>query len=684
MFKNFIPKEISWLSFNERLLQEMQDKKVPLINRIKFMGIYSSNLDEFFEVRVATLKRLALIGKKNLKAIQFDPKLILTEVKKIVFSQHDLYDRLYGNLLKELSSNNVFFINENQLNPEQKEFVDNYFNTVVRPVLFPIMVDNRFRLPSLEDRAIYLVVQMYYKNKPENKKYSIIEIPSKILNRFIILPGVRKKQYIIFLDDIIRFGLSKIYSSTGYDCFEAWDIKITRDAELDMDDDFSMSYIHKISKSLKKRKVGNPVRLGYDASMPQEMLAFILRKIQLKGDDTIIPGGRYHNFRDFIKFPDILPGKSEKPRPHVMHRDLQNSSSIISVISQKDVLLNFPYHSFDHIIDLLREASIDPKVKSIKITLYRIAKVSNVANALINAVKNRKEVIVILELQARFDEQNNIYWANVLQEEGATVIFGIPGLKVHSKLCIIEREEKNKPLKHYCIIGTGNFNGTTAQIYTDHYLLTANFQIANEISHIFEFFEKNYKVFKYKHLFVSPFTTRERLTSLINREIENASEGKPAYIDWKLNNLSDREMIDILYKASCAGVKIRLIIRGMFSLIPGVKGKSENIEARGIVDRYLEHSRVLFFCNNGDESCFISSADILQRNLNFRIEVTCPVYSSDLKQELRDIFEIQWSDNVKARVLDKEQSNRYVTDSNAKIRSQDEIYNYLKRKHEGK
>ncbi len=684
MNNHFIPKEISWLTFNERLLQEMEDKTVPLINRIKFMGIYSSNLDEFFEVRVATLKRLALLGKKSAKFITYDPKIVLSEINKIVLNQHKRYDKSYDTLLKELAKKNIHIINEKMLKGSHEEFVKEYFNSIVRARLFPVIVDNRFKLPALDDRAIYLLVQMYKSCKPNMKKYSLIEIPSGQLNRFVILPKINRKQYIIFLDDIIRYGLSKIYSSTGFDCFEAWDIKITRDAELDISDDFSVSYIHKITKSLKKRKAGNPVRLGYDASMPKEMLSFLLRKIKLTGEDTVIAGGRYHNFRDFIDFPDLLPEKTDKPKPPIRHRDLCNASSIINVIAKKDVLLSLPYQPFDYIIDLLREASIDPKVKCIKITLYRIAKISNVVNALINAVRNRKEVIVLLELQARFDEKNNIHWANVLQEEGATVIFGIAGLKVHSKLCIISREEKNDSIKHYCIIGTGNFNAITAKVYTDHFLLTSDERITNEVHHIFEFFEKNYKVFKYRHLLVSPFTAREKISSMIDAEMENASNGKPAYIDWKINNFSDIDIIHQLYKASRAGVKIRLIVRGMFSLIPEVDGMSENISARGVIDKYLEHSRVLFFCNNGNELCYITSADILPRNLNSRIEVACPIYSKEIKKELRDIFEIQWADNVKARVHDKEQSNNYIKDGNVKVRSQEEVYNYLKITHEGK
>lgn len=683
MFKAFVPKEISWLSFNERVLQEAADTSVPLINRIKFLGIYSSNLDEFFEVRVATLKRLCSLGKKSLRFIDNDPKIVLAEVQKKVLNMHKLYDQIYADLQKELAGKNIYFVNEKELSREQELFVEDYFHSYVRPQIFPIMIDNRFKIPRLEDRAIYLVVKLNKKNKSDKIKYSVIEIPSKILPRFIILPKIRRKNYIIFLDDIIRYNLDKIYSVTGYDSYESYDIKLTRDAELDIDDDISTSYMDKIHQSLKKRKVGNPVRLGYDSSMPDEMLDFILRKVKLKKDDTIIPGGRYHNFRDFIDFPDIIPEKKTEKKNPIRHIAFNGSTSIVSVIQKKDVVLNFPYHSFDYIIDLLREASIDPKVKSIKITLYRVAKFSSVINALINAVKNRKEVVVLLELQARFDEQNNLYWANKLKEEGVAVIFGISGLKVHSKLCMIERLKKNSEPEILSIIGTGNYNEDTAKLYTDTYLLTSHKAIGKEVSKLFDFFVKNYKVPKFKHLVVSPFSTRDIFEKLIQNEIQNAKEGKTAYIDWKLNNFSDQDFTKLLYEASNAGVKIRLMVRSMFSIIPGVNGMSENIEARAIVDKYLEHSRMYFFCNGGDEICYISSSDFLPRNLNSRIEVSVPIYDEHNQKELRDIFEIYWRDNVKSRILDKEMKNIYydgVDDKKERIRSQEKVYEYLYKK----
>lgn len=677
MFKEFIPKEISWLSFNERVLQEAEDQSVSLINRIKFLGIYSSNLDEFFEVRVATLKRLCTLGKKSIKLIDNDPKVVLAEVQKKVLNMHKKYDAIYDELQNELKRKNINIVNEKELTPEQEEFVEDYFHSKVRPQIFPIMIDNRFKLPRLEDRAIYLVVQLYKSKNPDKKKYSVIEIPSDILPRFTILPKNKRNNCIMFLDDIIRYNLKVIYSVTGYDCFDSYDIKLTRDAELDMDDDISTSYMDKISQSLKKRKIGNPVRLGYDSSMPDQMLDFILRKIKLKKDDTIIPGGRYHNFRDLMSFPDIIPEKKSEKRPPIPHKAFEGSKSIMSVISKNDILLNFPYQSFDYIIDLLREASIDPKVKSIKITLYRVAKFSSVVNALINAVKNRKEVVVLLELQARFDEKNNLYWADKLKEEGATVIFGIPGLKVHSKLCMITRAKKNSESQIFSIIGTGNYNEDTAKLYTDNYLLTSHYEIGNEVRKLFDFFVKNYKVPKFKHLVVSPFSTRETFEKLIENEIANAEKGKPAYIDWKLNNFSDPKFTKLFYRASKAGVKIRLMVRSMFSIIPGVESLSDNIEAQGIVDKYLEHSRVYFFCNGGEELCYISSADFLPRNLNSRIEVTVPIYEKSLRQELRDIFEIYWSDNVKSRIINREMTNEYVSKGIKKIRSQNEVYNYL-------
>ncbi len=676
--KDYRPKEISWISFNARVLQEANDPGVPLMQRIKFLGIYSSNLDEFFEIKVATLNRFAPLGKKAYPLMGGDPKKILAEIQDIMWTRHLEFDTCFSNIITELERRNVFFMNENNLNEEQKRFIRIYFNETVRPKIFPVMLGKNIVLPPLRDRSIYLMVKL--SNSIEKKdQYSLIEVPSGLIPRFIVLPRDGEKKCVIFLDDVIRFGLSDIFSPFGYDTFEAYDIKMTRDAELDLGDDLGESLLNKVSKSLKKRHSGAPVRISYDSTVPEEMLSYFLKKMNLKRNETFVPGGRYHNFKDFMRFPNILPSEdSDIRREPIVHRELLSESSIISVIRKRDVMLHFPYNSFNMIIDLLREASMDTNVTEIKITLYRVAKDSSISNALINASKNGKKVTVLMEIQARFDEDNNIYWANLMKEEGVKVILGIAGLKVHSKLCMITRRENNA-FKNYCIIGTGNFNEETARQYTDHYLLTSDKRITSEISELFDFFVMNFRHHSYRNLLVAPFNMRDELKRLIKNEIRNAESGVDAEIFFKINNLVDREMIKYIRRAAESGVRVRLLVRGMFSLV--LDSSTANIEARGLIDRYLEHSRVYFFSNGGNELCYISSADLMSRNLDNRIEVAVPIYDSSIRNELRDILEISWNDNIKSRILDESLSNKYYRGGEVKTRSQDEIYGYLKEKH---
>ncbi|HPA62769.1 MAG TPA: polyphosphate kinase 1 [Spirochaetota bacterium] len=676
--KDYRPKEISWISFNARVLQEANDPGVPLMQRIRFLGIYSSNLDEFFEIKVATLNRFAPLGKKAYPLIGGDPKKILAEIQDIMWTRHLEFDTCFSNIISELEKRNVFFMNEKNLNDEQKRFIKVYFNETVRPKIFPVMLGKNIVLPPLRDRSVYLMVKL--SNSAEKKdQYSLIEVPSGLIPRFVVLPRDGEKKCVIFLDDVIRFGLSDIFSPFGYDTFEAYDIKMTRDAELDLGDDLGESLLNKVSKSLKKRHSGAPVRISYDSTVPEEMLSYFLKKMNLKRNETFVPGGRYHNFKDFMRFPNILPSEdSDIRREPIFHRELLSESSIMSVIRKRDVMLHFPYNSFNMIIDLLREASMDTNVTEIKITLYRVAKDSSISNALINASKNGKKVTVLMEIQARFDEDNNIYWANLMKEEGVKVILGIAGLKVHSKLCMITRRE-NSALKNYCIIGTGNFNEETARQYTDHYLLTSDKRITSEISELFNFFVMNFRHHSYRNLLVAPFNMRDEFKRLIKNEIRNAESGVDAEIFIKVNNLVDREMIKYIRRAAESGVKVRLLVRGMFSLV--LDSSTANIEARGLIDRYLEHSRVYFFANGGNELCYISSADLMSRNLDNRIEVSVPVYDNAIKNELRDILEISWKDNVKSRILDESLSNKYYRGGEVKTRSQDEIYGYLKEKH---
>jgi polyphosphate kinase len=681
MSKSYIPKEISWLSFNERVLQEAENKDVPLIERFKFLGIYSNNLDEYFRVRVATLKRLSIFGSKSKDILGYNPKSTLKKIHEIVLSQNAKFEKIYSGLIQELEKHKIHFINEKQLSHEQAEFVQIFFHKEVRTRLMPFLIEKDSELPNLTDDAIYLAIYLV-KKETEKKRYALLEVPTDILPRFILLPDRDEEKYIIFLDDIIRYGLKEIFFIFDFDDISAYTIKLTKDAELEIADDISESYIDKLSRSLQQRKKGTPVRFIYDRSMPEELLKIITKKLNFGPDDVIIPSNRYHNFKDFMKFQNLGRKKLYFDQlTTIPHRDIQSGKSILSAIKKKDIMLFFPYHPFDQFIDLLREASIDPYVTSIQITLYRLARNSSVINALLNAVRNGKSVTTVVELQARFDEEANINYGNKLLEEGVKVIYGVPGLKVHSKLCLITRV-KNDTTQRYAAVGTGNFNEDTARVYTDLLLLTTEKKITNEVYKAFSFFNVNYKKDSYYHLVLSPFFLRNKIILLIENEIKNARAGKKAFIYLKLNNLTDTEIIDYLYEASNAGVKIRLIIRGMLSLVPGLKNLSENIRAIGIVDRFLEHSRFFIFCNGGDDQIFISSADIMPRNLDHRIEVTCPVFDKNIKCEIRKIFDIQWEDNVKARLFDETQSNKFVESGKKIVQSQLEVYNYIKKTNE--
>jgi polyphosphate kinase len=681
MSKSYIPKEISWLSFNARVLQEAENKDVPLIERFKFLGIYSNNLDEYFRVRVATLKRLSIFGSKSKDILGYNPKSTLKKIQEIVLEQNAKFEKIYSGLLHELEKHKIHFINEKQLNPEQAEFVQTYFHKEVRTRLMPFLIEKDSELPNLTDDAIYLAIYLV-KTESQKKRFALLEIPANILPRFILLPDREDEKYIIFLDDIIRFGLKEIFFIFDFDDITAYTIKLTKDAELDIADDISESYIDKLSRSLQQRKKGTPVRFIYDRNMPDELLRIITKKLNFGPDDVVIPSNRYHNFKDFMKFQNLGRRKLYfDPLPPIPHRDIQSGKSILSAIKKKDIMLFFPYHPFDQFIDLLREASIDPYVTSIQITLYRLARNSSVINALLNAVRNGKSVTTVVELQARFDEEANINYGNKLLEEGVKVIYGVPGLKVHSKLCLITRV-KNDTTQRYAAVGTGNFNEDTARVYTDLLLLTTEKKITNEVFKAFSFFNVNYKKDSYYHLVLSPFFLRNKIILLIENEIKNARAGKKAFIYLKLNNLTDTEIIDYLYEASSAGVKIRLIIRGMLSLVPGKKNLSENIHAIGIVDRFLEHSRYMIFCNGGEDQIFISSADIMPRNLDHRIEVTCPIFDKNIKGEIRKIFDIQWEDNVKARLFDEAQTNKFISPGKNIIQSQLEVYSFIKKSNE--
>jgi polyphosphate kinase len=676
----YINREIAWLSFNERVLQEAADTSTPLLERIKFLAIFSNNRDEFYRVRVATVKRMLPLGRRAVPLIGAHPNDLLDTILKRVIHQQNKFEEIYQSLLNELKREKIFILNEKTLNPEQQKLVRNYFHEKVISNLFPILLDEAKPFPSLRDKSSYLFIRLQ-SHLEKKYKYALIEVPTKSMSRFFVLPKEGDKSNIILLDDVIRFCADEIFLVLGLNALDAYNIKLTRDAELDIDNDIiSHSIVEKITKGIKQRKKGLPVRLVFDGALPEDMKAFLLKKINLTKKDAPIPGGRYHNFKDFIAFPDL--GRKDLLNPGlktIEHRFFANyRSSLLKSIREEDVLLVYPYHTYDHIISVLREASMSPVVEEIKITVYRLADSSKIANALINALKNGKRITLVVELQARFDEENNLYWANKLHEEGATIIYGVPNLKVHSKLFLITARENGKQIQ-YAHIGTGNFNEKTAKIYTDCSLLTSDKKTCAEVSKVFDFFTDNFKTGHYKQLAVSPFNMRRTFTQHISKEIINAKAGKPAYIILKMNNLVDAKMINHLYKASQTGVKIDLIVRGICSLVCGVRGISENIKGISIVDKYLEHMRVFIFANGGDEKCFISSADWMTRNLDHRCEVAVQVRDKNVQNILKNILQIQLSGNTKARVLDQNLSNTYKKPGakELKIRAQDEVYKYL-------
>ncbi|CAI8190220.1 MAG: polyphosphate kinase 1 [Flavobacteriaceae bacterium] len=691
MTKNqYINREISWLRFNERVLQESADPNTPLIERFRFLGIFSNNLDEFFKVRYATVKRVVDAGAKLKGALGDEkPKALLAEITSIVIAQQKKSLEILNDIELELEGKNIFLINEKEVHADQAAFISDYFTQKVSPVLMTIILNDLTDFPTLKDTAAYLAVKMTMPleeseagtlsriRRKKDLRYALIEIP-KSVNRFVVLPREGDKQYIMMLDDIIRFNLDKIFNMFTYTKIAAHMIKITRDAELDMDNDLSKSFIEKIYESVEERKISDPVRFVYDMSIEKDTLKFLKDKMKIEGTDSVIPGGRYHNRRDYMSFPslgreDLLYSKTT-PLPV---KGVPPEGSLLQYIAEKDFLQYTPYHTFSYITRFLKEAALDPKVKTIKITVYRLANNSQVAASLINAVKNGKQVTVQIELQARFDEHANIEYAEKLQAEGVKLIFGVRGLKVHSKICLIEREE-GANLKRYGFVSTGNFNESTARIYTDYTLFTAHDPILKELDKVFDFFETTYKIHKYKHLIVSPHYTKNVFKKLIDKEIAFAKAGKEASIKIKMNSFTSYKMIDKLYEASRAGVKIQLIIRGICCLVPGIPGMSENIEVISVIDKFLEHTRLFIFGNDNDPKIYISSADWMTRNLDYRVEVGCPIYDTDIKKELIDTFNMSWEDNTKSRWLTDQQESPYRKLESAPLRSQFAMYDYYK------
>jgi polyphosphate kinase len=672
----FTPRELSWLSFNARVLQEAADNSVPIIERVRYLGIFSNNSDEFFRVRVAEVRRLISVSTGASK--QQAKELLAAIMDRVVKMQKE-FDRIYRGLMDELALRRIYLINERQLDPGQAAFVQEYFSERVLPELEPILLNDNQPIPTLNDESLYLAVDI---RSGDQYHYAVVEVPTDRLDRFIEIPRRKVKggKVFIVLDNIMRACLPQMFRGViDIDEVSAYCFKFSRDAELEMDTGILHSLIDKMTTSLKQRRKADAVRMVYDQTIPDRLLDYLTGRFGFGKYDSLIAGGRYHNSKDFIGFPNVGPKYLEfRPLPPIRIDRLDDQNSIFDAIRDKDVFLYYPYHPFDYVIDLLKTAALDPHVTDIKICLYRVARNSRVIDALVNAVHNGKRVLAVVELAARFDEQANIDWAQRLTENGINVMFGIPGLKVHSKLVLIERREGNAT-RFYSHVGTGNFNEKTARIYTDFTLITYDQNVGKDICNVFDFLQYNYKHLQYRLLLVSPYTVRPGLLQMIDQEIVNAKAGYRASMTLKCNNLVDKELVIRLYEASQAGVEIKLIVRGMCSLLPGVKGISENIQAISIVDRFLEHPRAYVFYNRGKPRYFIGSADLMTRNLDYRVEVLCPILDSDAQQVIQSVLDLQWHDNVKARIIDQNQTNAYVEHRprTTRIRSQESIHHYL-------
>ncbi len=685
MKRRTIARDISWLSFNARVLQEAADQSVPLRERVRFLGIFSNNLDEFFRVRVATLNRMMeFSGKKMNMHMELAPDKILDQIQSIVLQQQEQFNETWEQVRQELEKEKIFLLNEKQLNKDQQKFVQNYFEEELHSNIIPLMIESIPQLPYLRDKSIYLGVVLSRKDGAMKRKYALIEIPSRLLGRFVLLPSPNPEEnYIILLEDVVRYNLRSIFSYFGYDRYQSWVFKVTKDAEIDIDNDVSTTMIQKIEKGVRNRRKGRPVRFVYDKEMDEGLLQYLIKRLNLVKKGNLIPGGRIHNFRHFMDFPDVFTKKGQRKKPF-MHPLLVKVPRVTDTVLEQDVMLHFPYHSFNPVIDLLREAAIDPNVTSIKITCYRLASNSKVINALINAVRNGKNVTAVVELRARFEEEANLEWKDRLEEEGVRVIIGIPNIKVHAKICLIKKRMNNRTI-HYGFVSTGNLNEKTARLYGDHCLLTSNRNIMADVNRLFTYLENwkegNSPLKSCKTLIPCPIILRKELMRMISKEIKIAKDKKPAAITLKMNSLSDEELIFKLYDAARAGVEIKLIVRGIFCMFSENKKFIKPVTAISIVDEYLEHARVFIFRNEGKEKVYISSADWMVRNLDHRVEATCPILDEQIRAELKAILDIQLSDNVKARWLNNELNNEYKRDqSKKKIRSQIEIYNYLHQK----
>lgn len=673
----FQHRDISWLSFNYRVLQEAKDPTVPLLERLKFLAIYSSNLDEFFRVRVANHRTLMRVGKKTRQVFDYNPKAILKQIKQIVNEQQQEFSEIFEKqIVPELGKHRIFLKRRLQLGEKQRLFVEQYFDEYMLPYVQPVLLLKGKIRPFLNNASLYLIVHMEDK-EDHTAQYAIVKVPSDHLPRFIQLPSLNGRREIIMLDDVVRHCLSDMFP--GYDIQDTYSFKLTRDAELYIDDEFTGDLLSKIRNSLTKRHVGPPSRFVYDREMPLELLDFLMESFDLKKSDLLVEG-RYHNNFDFFKFPDFgLAELKNKPQPPLPYRPLENAPDYFAALQGKDHLLAFPFHSYESVVRFFEKAAHDPAVKKIKITQYRVAKQSRIMEALMEAVENGKEVFVFIEVKARFDEEANLNWGEKLSKAGVKVAWSLPGVKVHSKLAQVERMEDDGP-RTYTYLSTGNFHEDTAKIYSDFSLFTTDPRLTGEVARLFHFLETGEKPTQpFLHLMVGQFQMREKIEALIDREIHNAQAGKPCGIALKLNSIQDERMIAKLYKASQVGVPIRLIVRGICSVVPDVPGLSDNIQIVSIVDRYLEHARVLIFHNQGDEEIYLSSADLMTRNLSWRVETIFPIYEEAVRKQIREIISIQWADNTKARIIDRDSTNTYKRTEGPKVQSQVETYKYFQK-----
>jgi polyphosphate kinase len=679
-------RELSWLSFNYRVLQEAGDPRVPLYERLRFLAIFSANLDEFFRVRVAAIRSLLNLKKNSIKKFEFEPQKLLNRIMKVVEQHQAEFGNIFNTQIRrELNRQRISLVRETELEADQRAFALAFFDENVRSHLTPITVDVGKPAPFLKNRSLYLAIHLVRKASHGDEsqdsfsakpRYAILEIPTDHLPRFIMMPNRRNRSYIMFLDDLIRHSIATLFSD--HDVVGVYSVKLTRDSGLYIDDEFTGDLLEKIKKALRRRNKGVPSRFLYDFEMPKELVAVFKEIFSLSSED-LVRGGRYHNFNDFFSFPNPhAPRLEYDPLPPVSQAQLDASSSIAEAVKIQDHALHFPYHSFDYVIRFLRESADDPDVRSISIVLYRVAKKSRIAEELMRAARNGKTVTAFVEVKARFDEEPNIRWAQQLESEGVRVLYSFPGLKVHAKMCLVTRSDDANP-RQIAYLSTGNFNESSARVYADTGLFTSDQRIINEVDRVFRVLSGEETAGPFDHLLVAPFTMRESFERLIDSEIRNAKKGMEASIRAKINSLEDPQMISKLYEASQNGVRVSLIVRGICCLIPATKGHSENIEVVSIVDRFLEHSRVFVFHNGGDELYFLSSADWMTRNLSRRIEVGFPVYDRNIQEQLRTILEFQLSDSVKARTIARGNENKYrAGKSNKTVRSQYEIYDYLK------